>query len=82
MFQAAYGVASKLLLIWRAYQLAVRKDTDKRRMVVLWIISAVLATLWLLGIATAFTFGGFIHFLLILAVALVVVRFMGAQFPA
>jgi hypothetical protein len=51
-------------------------------MVVLWIISAVLAMLWLLGVATAFTFGGFIHFLLILAVALMVVRFMGAHHPA
>jgi hypothetical protein len=50
-------------------------------MVVLWIISAVLALLWLVGVAMAVTFGGFIHLLIILALALMVIRFMSAHHP-
>jgi Family of unknown function (DUF5670) len=50
-------------------------------MLMLWIFSAVLALLWLVGMATAFTLGGFIHLLLILALALVVIRFMSAHHP-
>jgi hypothetical protein len=50
-------------------------------MIVLWIISAVLALLWLVAVATAFTLGGFIHMLLIVALALVVVRVMAAHHP-
>jgi len=50
-------------------------------MVVLWIISAVLALLWLVGVVASFTLGGFIHLLLILALALMVVRHMSAQHP-
>ncbi len=34
----------------------------------------ILAVLWLLGVATAISLGGFIHILLVLAVVVVVVR--------
>ncbi|MGO9258067.1 MAG: lmo0937 family membrane protein [Bryobacteraceae bacterium] len=34
----------------------------------LWTIFVILLVLWLLGLVTAYTFGGFIHLLLILAV--------------
>lgn len=37
-------------------------------------IAVVLGVLWLLGLITAQTFGGFIHLLLILALIAVVVR--------
>jgi Family of unknown function (DUF5670) len=40
----------------------------------LWAILVVLLVLWLLGIVSANTFGGFIHVLLALAVAVVLVR--------
>ena len=39
----------------------------------IWTIFVVLVVLWLLGIVTSYTFGGFIH--LLLAVALVVILF-------
>jgi hypothetical protein len=42
----------------------------------LWTIFFVLLVLWLLGIATASTFGGFIHILLVLAVVTVLIRVM------
>lgn len=40
----------------------------------LWIIAGVLAVLWLLGIVTDLTLGGFIHILIVVAVIVVLVR--------
>jgi hypothetical protein len=40
----------------------------------LWTIFAILLVLWLLGIVSANTFGGFIHVLLAMAVAVVLLR--------
>jgi hypothetical protein len=40
----------------------------------LWTIVVILFALWLLGLVTSYTLGGFIHLLLILAVVVVLVR--------
>jgi len=40
----------------------------------LWTIFAVLVVLWLLGMATSYTFGGLIHILLVLAVVTILIR--------
>jgi Family of unknown function (DUF5670) len=40
----------------------------------LWTIFVVLVVLWLLGIVTSYTMGGFIHLLLLLAVVVLVIR--------
>jgi hypothetical protein len=40
----------------------------------LWTIFVILLVLWLLGVATAYTLGGFIHILLVLAVVTVLIR--------
>lgn len=40
----------------------------------LWTIFVILLVLWLLGIVSANTFGGFIHVLLALAIAVVLMR--------
>jgi Family of unknown function (DUF5670) len=40
----------------------------------LWTIFAVLLVLWLLGLATSYTMGGFIHILLVLAIVTVLIR--------
>jgi len=40
----------------------------------LWTIFAILLVLWLLGVATSYTLGGFIHILLVLAVVTVLIR--------
>jgi hypothetical protein len=45
----------------------------------LWTVFAVLLVLWLLGIVSANTFGGFIHVLLALAVATVLMRVVGGE---
>ncbi len=40
----------------------------------IWVIAVVLVVLWALGLATAYTMGGFIHILLVLAVIAVLAR--------
>ena len=40
----------------------------------LWTIFVILVVLWLLGLVTAFTLGGFIHILLVLALVVLVIR--------
>lgn len=43
----------------------------------LWSIFAVLLVLWFLGIVTNYTMHGFIHILLVLAVAVLLIRLIG-----
>lgn len=42
----------------------------------LWTLFIILLVLWLLGIVTSYTLGGFIHILLVLAVIVLVVRLL------
>jgi hypothetical protein len=47
----------------------------------LWTIFIILMILWLLGIATSYTLGGFIHILLLLAIASVLIRIIQGRNP-
>jgi hypothetical protein len=47
----------------------------------LWTIFVVLLVLWLLGMVSSYTFGGFIHLLLILAIAVVLIRVIQGRNP-
>jgi len=40
----------------------------------LWTIAIILIVLWALGLVSAYTMGGFIHVLLVLAIVIVLVR--------
>jgi len=40
----------------------------------LWTIAVVLIILWLLGLVTSYTMGGFIHVLLVIAAIVVLLR--------
>ena len=44
------------------------------RMTMLWTLFVVLLLLWLLGVVSSYTLGGFIHILLVLAVVAVLVQ--------
>ena len=48
----------------------------------LWTIAVMLLILWLLGMVTSYTLGGFIHILLVLAVIAVLVRIIQGRSPA
>ena len=43
-------------------------------MPMLWTIAMLLVILWLLGMVSSYTLGGFIHILLVLAVVAVLIR--------
>ena len=47
----------------------------------LWTIFVILLVLWLLGMVSSYTFGGFIHLLLILAIAVVLIRVIQGRNP-
>ncbi len=40
----------------------------------LWTIFVILLVLWLLGLVTSYTIGGFIHILLVLAIVVFLIR--------
>jgi hypothetical protein len=47
----------------------------------LWTIFIVLLLLWLLGMVSSYTFGGFIHLLLLVALAAVLIRVIQGRKP-
>ena len=47
----------------------------------LWTITVLLVLLWLLGMITNYTLGGFIHILLLLAIVSVLVRVIQGRNP-
>jgi hypothetical protein len=47
----------------------------------LWTIFVILLVLWLLGLVTAYTLGGFIHLLLVIALVVLVVRLIQGSPP-
>jgi hypothetical protein len=53
---------------------AVGAVTCENGTAMLWTIFVVLCVLWLLGVATSYTLGGFIHILLLVALAIFVIN--------
>ena len=47
----------------------------------LYTIAAILLILWLLGLVTGTTLGGFIHVLLVIAIAVVLLRIISGRKP-
>jgi hypothetical protein len=47
----------------------------------LWTIFVVLLLLWLLGMVSSYTLGGFIHILLVVAIAAVLIRVIQGRSP-
>ncbi len=40
-------------------------------------IAIILVVLWILGLVSSYTLGGFIHILLVIAIVMILVRFIG-----
>lgn len=47
----------------------------------LWTIAVILVVMWLLGMVTSYTLGGFVHLLLLLAIAAVLIRVIQGRRP-
>ncbi len=47
----------------------------------LWTIFVILLVLWLLGMVSSYTMGGFIHVLLVVAIVVVLIRVIQGRSP-
>jgi len=47
----------------------------------LWTIFVVLLVMWALGVVSSYTLGGFIHLLLLIAIAVVLIRVIQGRRP-
>jgi len=71
---------------WRAYLLAHKAPripilVHRRMTPMLWTIFVVLLVLWALGMVSSYTLGGFIHLLLLIAIAVVLIRVIQGRRP-
>jgi hypothetical protein len=66
-------MASKLLLYIYVRKVSGRVDE------MLWTIFVVLLVLWLLGLVSSYTMGGFIHILLVLALVVLVIQLISGR---
>lgn len=48
----------------------------------LWTIFVILLVLWLLGIVSSYTLGGFIHILLVVAIVVLLIQLITGRRPA
>lgn len=47
----------------------------------IWTIFVILIILWLLGLVSGYTIGGFIHILLVIAIVVVLIRIIQGRKP-
>ena len=47
----------------------------------MWTIAVILIILWLLGLVSGYTIGGFIHVLLVIAIVVVLIRIIQGRKP-
>lgn len=47
----------------------------------LYTIAVILVVLWLLGLVTSYTIGGFIHILLVIAIIMILLRLITGRSP-
>ena len=53
--------------------------TDKPKNIMIYTIAVILLVLWLLGLVTSTTMGGFIHILLVVAVVMILVNLISGR---
>lgn len=60
----------------RQRHLTLRHTANKKVKYMLETLAVILVVLWLLGLVSSYTMGGFIHILLVIAVVVILVRFL------
>jgi hypothetical protein len=55
--------------------------SSEGRCTMLWTIFVILLVLWLLGMVSSYTLGGFIHVLLVLAIVVLLIRVIQGRRP-
>jgi len=69
------GISSGLLIARKVIGAILSKENKK----MLWTVFVILLVLWLLGLVTSYTFGGFVHILLLLAVVALVFQLLSGR---
>jgi hypothetical protein len=59
----------------------LRSILRPRRATMLWTIFVILLVLWAVGLVSSYTLGGFIHILLVIAIAVVLIRIIQGRRP-
>ena len=54
--------------------MAALTPTTNKDIIMLYTIAVILLILWVLGLVTSYTIGGFVHILLVVAVIMILVR--------
>jgi len=54
---------------------------SRKETIMLYTIAVILVVLWLLGLVTSYTMGGFIHILLVVAIIAVLLRVINGRTP-
>jgi hypothetical protein len=57
------------------------RETHYEEADMLWTIFVILLVLWLLGIVSSYTLGGYIHILLLVAIVVVLIRVIQGRNP-
>jgi hypothetical protein len=57
----------------------VSKETIERKKSMLWTIFVILLVLWLLGMVSSYTLGGFIHILLLVAIVVLLINVISGR---
>jgi hypothetical protein len=54
-------------------------ETNQKEAAMLYTIAVVLIVLWLLGLVSSYTMGGFVHILLVIAVIMILVNLISGR---
>ena len=65
----------------KPFIVVVSGNKQKKDMTMLYTIALVLIILWFLGLVSAYTMGGFIHVLLVIAVIVILLRVISGRRP-
>jgi hypothetical protein len=67
---------------WETEAKEAEIEHRQRRNFMLWTIFVILLVLWLLGLVSSYTLGGFIHILLVLAVVVLIINLLSGRSTA
>jgi hypothetical protein len=62
--------------------ITVGNSANRRKKAMLWTIFVILLVLYILGLVSSYTLGGFIHLLLILALVVLILNLISGRRPA
>jgi hypothetical protein len=79
-FQAAISILARVTASGTA-DVTAQEEKEKTPMDLLWTVAVILVILWLLGLVTSFTLGGFVHILLVLAIIVILIRVIQGRRP-